>query len=587
LKGRSIFEIIHPDDLPDAKLAFRDLLARPGASMTQVLRNRHGNGEWVWIECVATNLLQDPTVGAIVCNARDITARKRAEEDLRTSEARYRALVDATAQVIWTADERGHVHGLTEWWAGLTGQPRRETADVWAWLEQVHPDDQALVRASWTRSMEALLPYDVEFRVRSRDGSFRHIAARAVPILTPDGRLREWVGAVDDISERRSLEEQLRQAQKMEAIGRLAGGIAHDFNNLLTVILGYTEAVSIRLGPENPLQRKVCEISKAGERAARLTSQLLAFSRKQILQPRNVDINEVISSSDGMLRRLIGEDLDLLLSLDPAAGKVYADPGQLEQVLLNLAVNSRDAMPDGGFLSIETGRVEIAGNGMAGLPPGDYVLLEVSDSGCGMDEFTRQHLFEPFFTTKEPGRGTGLGLSTVYGIVQQSGGVILVDTAPGEGARFSIYLPRVESKASEEQERVTAFVCAPQRRGTILLVEDELAVRELAEEALAEAGYTVMSASLGLEAVRRAEECGSSIDLLITDVVMPGMSGPEVARHLIASSPSARVLYLSGYTDHPLLRGGALGDEAHFLQKPFTMDTLLGKVQDILSAVER
>lgn len=380
--------------------------------------------------------------------------------------------------------------------------------------------------------------------------------------------------------------EQLRQAQKMEAVGRLAGGIAHDFNNLLTVITGYSDLMLRKLDRNNELRPKIEEVKKAGDRAAGLTRQLLAFSRKQILQPKIIDLNDIVVDTFKMLQRLIGEDIELLMAPQSKIGKVKADPGQIEQILMNLAVNARDAMPIGGKLTIKTSNVHLDhGYTMqhVAVQPGDYVLLSVSDTGCGMDAETRERIFEPFFTTKEMGKGTGLGLSTVYGIVKQSGGHIWVYSEIGHGTTFKIYLPR--EGASDE-----AFETAAQRElnisgsETVLLVEDEGAVRQMTKQVLEELGYQVIEAENGPEAIRLNAAHNSEIDLLLTDVVMPRMSGRELADQLTSERPDLRVLYTSGYTEDAIIHHGVLDDGMAFLEKPFTPELVALKVREVLDA---
>ncbi|MBI5419354.1 MAG: response regulator [Deltaproteobacteria bacterium] len=383
----------------------------------------------------------------------------------------------------------------------------------------------------------------------------------------------------------RRSEEQLRQAQKMEAVGRLAGGIAHDFNNLLTAIAGYSTLL-LQGVVDDPSRRNIQEIQRASDRAASLTRQLLAFSRRQILQPKVMDLNAVVGAMDDMLRRLIGEDIDLLTVLEPGVRKVKADPGQMEQVIMNLAVNARDAMPEGGKLTIETANVVIDESSVRGhvtMQAGSYVVLALSDTGSGMDPETISHIFEPFFTTKEVGKGTGLGLSTVYGIVKQSGGYIWVYSEPGRGTTFKIYLPQ----ATEEAETAKpAEVRAGLLGGseTILLVEDEDSVRSLVREVLARNGYTVLAARNGEDALRACDGNAGAIHLMLCDVVMPGMSGVELARRIVPLRPEIKVLYMSGYTDTAIVRQGVLDPGTAFLEKPFAPDALARKVREVLDS---
>jgi signal transduction histidine kinase/CheY-like chemotaxis protein len=394
------------------------------------------------------------------------------------------------------------------------------------------------------------------------------------------------VAVLRDLSAVRQLEDQLRHAQKMEAVGRLAGGVAHDFNNLLTVITGRTQLLLLRLPPGNPLRRDAELVEETARRASVLTRQLLAFSRRQILQPRVVSLNEIVKGLESMLGRLIGEDIMLTTRLGPAAGSILADPGQIEQVIANLAVNARDAMPLGGQLTIETAAVELDASFASqhvGVEPGPYVRLVVRDTGIGMDEGTKAHLFEPFFTTKEPGKGTGLGLATVYGIVTQSGGHIRAESELGRGATFVIDLPRVASRAGARPASAVT-VRAPEGSETVLLVEDEPHVRDLARDILHRQGYTVLEAENGDEALRIGRQHPGPIHLLVTDVVMPRMGGRELAEHLTAGRDETRVLYVSGYTDDVLVHRDVLSTATAFLEKPFTPTSLASKVREVLDA---
>ena len=384
----------------------------------------------------------------------------------------------------------------------------------------------------------------------------------------------------------RRSEEQLRQSQKVEAIGRLAGGIAHDFNNLLTIINGYTELLLGRIPAEDRMSRDINEIRKAGQRAASLTRQLLAFSRKQILEPKVLDLNTIVVDLEKMLRRLIGEDIELIISPAADLRRTKADPGQIEQVIMNLVVNARDAMPQGGKLTLETANVDLDDAYAArhvGVRAGAYILLAVSDTGCGMDREAMAHIFEPFFTTKGPGKGTGLGLATVYGIVKQSGGTIEVLSQPGQGSTFQIYLPRVE----ETEATSPTDAPAPRHIGgseTILLVEDAEDVRDLARDILGLMGYNLMTASNPVEAIQVSQDHSGVIHLLLTDVVMPGMSGRQLADRLVADRPGLKVLFMSGYTDNAIVHHGVLDPGTAFVQKPFTPDSLSRKVREVLDA---
>lgn len=398
---------------------------------------------------------------------------------------------------------------------------------------------------------------------------------------------------LDDRAERKRAEEalrqsekQFRQSQKMEAVGRLAGGIAHDFNNLLTVIMGYSQVLLTELGSQHPLRGKIEETLKAGERAATLVRQLLTFSRKQSMDPKILSLNTAVTSLESLLRRLIGEDVKLVSKLDPANGRLRADQAQLEQVLVNLVVNARDAMPKGGTLTIETTQVELIRSPvyyLTPLPPGSYVRLAVSDTGCGMDRKTKSHIFEPFFTTKEEGVGSGLGLSTVFGIVTQCGGAIDVTSRVGHGTRFDLYFPRVES---DVVDTVPVRLSGQPQRGTetILLVEDEASVRTLVRDELRKLGYRVIEAKNGIEACLLATQQAGSFQLLLTDIVMPGMAGRELAQHLSVINPDLRTLFISGYIDDLGIMAGQEEGATSFLQKPFTPEVLAGAVRKLLDA---
>ena len=384
--------------------------------------------------------------------------------------------------------------------------------------------------------------------------------------------------------ERKRAEDTLRQFQKLDAIGRLAGGMAHDFNNHLGIIIGYSERLLERLGSNDPLRKNAGMIKEAALRAASLTRQLLAFSRRQVFESRVLDLNAVVSELGNMLRPLIGEDIELVTSLNPALGKVRADPAQIDQIIMNLAVNARDAMPQGGRLTIETTNVELDESYTSKhvtVQPGPYVMLAVSDTGIGMDKETQARIFEPFFTTKEKGKGTGLGLAMVYGIVKQSGGYIWAYSEPGQGTTFKIYLPRVEA-GIREAEAERASPSASKGEETVLVVEDEGMLRELSCEFLQSGGYTVLEAGNGAEAIEISKRHQGPIHLLMTDVVMPGMSGRELAQRLPDHRPGMKVLYVSGYTDDTVLRNGLLEPGTAFLQKPFTRDSLVHKVRDVL-----
>jgi PAS domain S-box-containing protein len=455
--------------------------------------------------------------------------------------------------------------------------------------EITHPDERPAELAERRRLIEGeSRSYDLLMRLLRRDGRAAWVTVSSSLVQDATGRPLYLLAYIRDVSERKLLEEQLRQAQKMEAVGQLAGGVAHDFNNLLTAIIGNAELLLKTIGPEDARRLDLLEINRAAHRAATLTRQLLAYSRKQVLQPRIVDLNAVVIELTTMLRRLIGEHVALELRLEPNLGRVLADPGQLDQVITNLAVNARDAMPAGGTLTIRTANVDAED-----VPPstpesspllGSLVELSVSDVGVGMDERTQAHLFEPFFTTKELGRGTGLGLATVYGIVRQSGGHIRVNTRLNQGSTFTIYLPRVEGVP--EHATPTPPVEPPKGTGTIFVVEDEETVRHLACRVLRANGYRVLEAADPSTALRLAREQARPADLLLTDIVLPGMNGPVLAERLVARWPALKVLYMSGYADEAIERQGALPTGGVLLEKPFTARQLADRVRQAISKAE-
>ena len=512
------------------------------------------------------------------------TALERAQERraLRESEDRFHAFMDNSPAVAFMKDEDGrfvYVNQLFERFFKLTRLQWLGKTDFDLWPEetarQLRDNDRAIMAEDRPAEIFEAFP--------GPDGILRHWLVFKFPVNDRAGR-RFLGGMAVDITERRHLEQQLRQALKMEAIGKLAGGVAHDFNNLVTIITGYSDMVLSRIGPEDPMRRDIEQIKKAGDRAHSLTRQLLAFSRRQMLQPKVLDLNAVVSNLEPMLHRLIGENIELAIVLKPGLGQVKADPGQLEQVIMNLTINARDAMPHGGKLLFETDNAtldDVYARQHLPMQPGSYVRLAVSDTGCGMDEATQSRIFEPFFTTKEQGKGTGLGLSTVYGIVKQSGGYIWVYSEPGQGTTFKIYLPRVAAPADSVLP-VTHWSKLPQGTETLLLVEDEPEVRWLVRDMLQHLGYTILEARHGIEAQVLSIQHPGPIHLLVTDVVMPQMSGREIAEQLRSEHPETKVLYMSGYTDDAVVRHGVLAAEVAFLQKPFTPEGLALKVREVL-----
>jgi PAS domain S-box-containing protein len=424
----------------------------------------------------------------------------------------------------------------------------------------------------------------VEVTRRRKDGTSVNVSLSVAPLHDAAGQVTGILSIAADVTELRQLEGQYRQAQKMEAVGRLAGGIAHDFNNLLTAIIGTTSLVLEDLGLESRARLDIQEIEKAAKRAAGLTRQLLIFSRQQVLEPRALDLNALVANLEKMLYRLIGEDVELVTKPAAALGAVRADPGQIEQAIVNLVVNARDAMPQGGRLTIETAEVELDRGYVAGhvpTQPGPYVLLAISDTGVGMDGATKARLFEPFFTTKEPGRGTGLGLATVYGIVKQSGGYVWAYSEPGHGTTFKIYLPRV-AETPEAPEATTGTPTPARGSETVLVVEDQEEVRKLTRRVLQARGYTVLTARDGAEALEIIDQQATRIHLMVTDVVMPGMNGRDLAQLACARRNDLKVLYVSGYTGEAVLQHRLLEPGVAFLQKPFTPDVLARKTREVL-----
>jgi PAS domain S-box-containing protein len=588
-RSGDIFSKLYPDPADEQRV--RDSIGAPTGVWTD-FRTRTKSGtiiDTIW----ANAPLGD---GQWLGIGMDVTERKRSEERYRafiaqSSEGVSRLEIDPPVPITLPEDEQidcvyertridecndamARMYGFNEA-ADLVGTRLAELHDVNdpANREQI----RSFIRAGYRLS-------DSETRERARDGRPRVFLNNVVGFVEDGHLVRVW-GTQRDVTDQRHLEEQFRQSQKMEAVGQLAGGIAHDFNNLLTAILGNTQLLLRDLPPGDTKRQDVEEIRKASERAASLTRQLLAYSRRQMMQPEVLDLNVVVADMDRMLRRLIGEHIDLVTVLAPELGRVRADPNQIEQVIVNLAVNARDAMPDGGRLTIETGNVELDesfAQAHLGAVPGAYAMVAVTDTGAGMDATVRAHLFEPFFTTKDVGKGTGLGLATVYGIVKQSDGYISVYSEPGRGSSFKVYLPRIQVPQSASSP---SGKDRPERgTETILVVEDEAAVLALSRRALEMQGYLVLAAADPADAMRVVERHGGMIHLLLTDVVMPGLSGRELADRLVARRPGLRVLYMSGYPGDAVVQHGALPIGSAFLQKPFSPDGLARKVRDVLDS---
>ena len=539
-----------------------------------------------------TNLIRlGPAIGGALAYAQSQADKQVAESALRMSERRFRALVEESWDAVALFAGDGTILYGSPATTRLLGYDLTEFVGRNA-MELIHPDDRATVLVRLQEAMAApRAPVHVAARVRHKNGSWRHLEG-VFTNLIDDPSVGAIVNNYRDVTDRRNLEEQVMLSQKMEAIGRLAGGVAHDFNNILTAIGGYSDLLLADLPPDDRRRHDVEEIHQATQRAAALTQQLLAFSRRQVLQPKVINLNALVPDIEKMLRRLIGEDILFATVLHPRLGNVRADPGQLEQVIVNLAVNARDAMRDGGRLTIETRNVELDEAYTAEHPAvksGRYVMLAVTDTGVGMDEETKARIFEPFFTTKVRGKGTGLGLATVYGIVRQTGGHIWPYSEPGRGTTMRVYLPRVDAPADPIEHPKDAAPETLRGSETILVVEDEAPVRAVTRQLLERNGYTVLEAPDGPAALALvdAEEGGRHIDLLLTDVIMPGMSGRELAAQLNARRPNVRVLFMSGYTDDAVVRHGMLEPGLAYLEKPFRPTALLRKVRGVLRETDR
>jgi len=528
---------------------------------------------------------------AWIISARDLSRQRQAEEALRSSEERFKRLVQNSSDIIAVMDEEGMITSISDSVEGVLGYQAEQVTGTKA-FDIVHPGDRERTMVFFRNALNQKTGsiHWAEYRLRHRNGNWTVVESVATNLLR-DPVVRGIVLNVRDVTERKNaelekqkLQEQLQQAMKMEAVGRLAGGVAHDFNNLLTVITGYVELARVKLKPLDPLYRTVEGIQKAAESAAALTRQLLAFSRRQIIEPKVVNLNDLIRSLAKMLTRVIGEDVELDTVLQEGLGSVEVDPGQFEQVLVNLSVNARDAMPDGGRLVVETSNCELDEEYCSRHPdvqPGRYVLLAVSDTGHGMSDDVKRHLFEPFFTTKHKGQGTGLGLATTFGIVKQAGGAIEAYSEVGRGTTFKIYLPSVQEEAAP---LVTEAHAAEMVKGkeTILLVEDDENVRDVALNMLEHLGYRVLTAANGGEAFLLMEKHAADVAMLMTDVVMPGMNGRELAERLLKLKPALNVLFTSGYTENVIVHHGILESSLNFIGKPYTMQALARKIREVL-----
>ncbi len=705
LLGRNVLEFVHPADSEFAARQLASMAQQPGSRSDVVLRIRHKDGSWRWVEAAGSNQLNELSIQALVITYRDVTQQKEAEQALRASEERLNMALTASRMGVW----EWNVQTDAVWWSqevySLVGtESLKGTLDGFTSL--LHPKDSPRVMAAINKALAAKTDFKAEFRIVCPDGSVRWLSSsgkanyeesgkplrmtgtiqditerraaeedrlklfRAVeqssnmvlitdvngnieyvnprftavtgyqpeevvgknprilksgetpvrqyqelwekilsgrewhgefqnrrkngelywehatisPIKSAEGILTNFLAIKEDLTSRKNLEDQLRQAQRMEAVGRLAGGVAHDFNNLLGVIVGYASMEESALDQDDPLYSSMQAIREAGERATTLVRQLLAFSRKQVLQLTVLDLNEVIRNLSKMLKRMIGEDIDLIMDLQPDLGMVKADVGQIEQVLLNLAVNSRDAMIRGGKLTVETANIRLDdayARDHVGVHPGEYVMLSLSDTGTGIDPSILPHIFEPFFTTKEKGKGTGLGLSTAYGIVKQVGGDICVYSQAAGGTTIKIFLPRVN-----EQKTQPMVIPHPGQRTqgseTVLVVEDEQMFRQVVVRTLKRNGYVVLDADSPHAALAALEAHAGPVHLLLTDIVMAGMSGIELGEKVTSRMPGMRVLYMSGYTESGLEIHGGLKSGIGFIQKPFSSTALLARIRDLL-----
>jgi two-component system, cell cycle sensor histidine kinase and response regulator CckA len=556
-----------------------------GARHAGVTRHRAKDGR-AFEASIACHSLTFDGGRVILSVVTDVTESGRAEQALRASEERFRRIVETAAEGVWLLDADAVTSYVNERMASMLGYTTAEMLGQHLFdflredLRESAADRIARHRTGQGDQFEPAL--------RRKDGSEVSVFISSNPVFGTQGEYLGVLAMVTDMTERRLLEDQLRHAQKMDSIGRFAGSIAHDFNNLLGVIMGYSDAALRRVSDPEAVRLKLEGIQKAADRAAALTRQILAFSRRQVLVPRLLDLGTVVDDLNGMLHRLIGEDIELMAVVQPGLGRVRADPGQIEQVIINLAANARDAMPDGGRLVMELRNAEVDERRAAEharLAPGSYVVLEVRDTGVGIPPELLERIFEPFFTTKEPGKGTGLGLATVYGIVEQSGGSITVGSEVGRGTTFTIYVPRVPVSARPRRDRDDDVDVSPRGTETVLFVEDDDVMRTVAEETLTAFGYRVITAAGPYEALEIYRKLGDRPPMLVTDLVMPGMNGRELADRLVGEQPDLRVLLISGYSSDDLMRQQVAEEGRAFLQKPFTPVALARKIRELLDHV--
>ena len=576
LIGQNAFHLVHPDDYKRIFGVFLAAVAKKDHIEKAEIRFKHKDGSWRHLECMAKNMIFDPQVRGVVVSSRDISDRRKSEDQIRLQ---LQAL-EAASNGILISDRKGLILWVNAAFTRMTGYALEEVIGKNPNILKSNEQDRHFYETLWSTVLSGNT-WTGELINRRKDGTLYFEKQTITPLKDAQGAITHFIAIKQDVSADKKLEAQFRQAQKMEAVGRLAGGVAHDFNNLLTIIIGQSDLI-LSSAMENPDARRIEEIRQAGLRAAALTRQLLAFSRKQIFKIKVVNLNEIVRNSDNIIRRLLGEDIELVTLLGENLKPVKVDTAQIEQVIMNLAVNARDAMPKGGKLIIETAEVNLDEKTVSkypGLLPGNYLKLKVQDSGTGISPEVKAHLFEPFFTTKEVGKGTGLGLATVFGIVKQSKGYIYAESEPGQGAAFFVLLPPSEEK---EAENKTDRQELPFGSETVLVVEDEELVRGLAAQILSGQGFRVLEARNGTEALDVAANYkGQPIQILFTDMVMQYMGGGELAEKFSTRYPKTKIIFTSGYTDHaPVQKWIDRG--SRFLQKPYTHAELLMTVREVL-----